>query len=505
MPALLSTQSVAVIGGGIMGRGIAMVAAQAGHPVQLYDVNTSAASQAVKHIQQQLERLVSKGKLTAQHAAQTAARISSAETLAQLADSSLIIEAIVERLDAKQALFCALETLVRPDCLFASNTSSLSITAIAAALQQPGRLAGMHFFNPAPVMALVEIVSGLASDPPTLARLHATARQWGKTPVMARSTPGFIVNRIARPFYLESLRLQQENVADCATLDWLLRESGGFRMGPFELMDLIGLDVNLAVNQSIWQALFYDARYTPLLLQQEQVNAGWLGRKSGRGYHRYDAEAPAFTPKTVTAQPCPDDIALNLSTAAGQALAQRLQQQGIAFTQQQAQQAWVARSAGAYLAVSDGRSADRYALEQGLSNVVLVDLALDYRQTGYLAVQTSSAITPSAQAAAYGLLQAAGIQLIHLPNCAGLPLIRTVAMLVNEACDALQQQLASAEDIDTAMCLGVNYPQGPLHWGEQIGYGFVRQVLRHLADSYGESRYRVSPWLEQWHYRHAAP
>ncbi|SCK28804.1 3-hydroxyacyl-CoA dehydrogenase [Vogesella sp. LIG4] len=500
MSALPPSRLVAVIGAGVMGSGIAMVAAAAGHPVRLYDLQPEAAANAVAGIRRQFAKLAARGKLSEQQAEAAANLVSPADALDALCEAGLVIEAIVERLDAKQALFRQLEAVVADDCLFASNTSSISITAIAAALQQPARLAGMHFFNPAPQMALVEIVSGLASAPHTLQALTATAQAWGKTTVAARSAPGFIVNRIARPFYSESLRLAQDGIADHATLDALLREAGGFRMGPFELMDLIGLDINFAVSQSVWQATFHDPRYTPTLTQQEMVNAGWLGRKSGRGFYHYGDGVSPPVAQSEPPQPCPLHITVFDDSVAGQALAARLAQAGVNFSRSHAGDGCIASVAGARLYPSDGHCASRRALESGQPELILLDLALDYARATRLAIQASAGTSPAARDAAIGLLQAAGLQVTLLPDAAGLPVLRTVAMLVNEATDLLGQGHASAHDIDTAMRLGVNYPCGPLAWGEQIGFSTVRTVIRHLADSHGEDRYRVAPLLERLHF-----
>ncbi|MCX8517249.1 MAG: 3-hydroxyacyl-CoA dehydrogenase NAD-binding domain-containing protein, partial [Rhodoferax sp.] len=326
---------VAVVGAGAMGAGIAQVAAVAGHPVLLFDNRAQAAQQAVEGLRGQLGKLADKGKLSAAAAQAAGQRLQAASHLHDLAPAALVIEAIVENLPAKQTLFAELEALVSAQCIFASNTSSLSITAIASRLQHPERLAGLHFFNPAPVMALVEVVSGLATSPQLADTLHATASAWGKTAVHAKSTPGFIVNRVARPFYAEALRLLAEGAADCATLDAVLREAGGFRMGPFALMDLIGLDVNLAVTRSVWNAYFNDPRYQPSLLQQELVDAGFLGQKSGRGFYDYRAGAakpqPHTEPHMEPHHALSARVVLYIDTPAAQALAERLHAAGLAF------------------------------------------------------------------------------------------------------------------------------------------------------------------------------
>ena len=304
MHALDINAQVAVIGAGAMGAGIAQVAAQAGHPVKLYDNRPGAAAQAIDGIDRQLGRLVEKGKLEAEQRSATVARLQPVEAIEALADARLVIEAIVENLEVKRGLLNQLEALCAADCILASNTSSLSITSLAAGLQHPERVIGMHFFNPAPLMALVEIVSGLATCPELAKALHATAKHWGKQPVHTRSTPGFIVNRVARPFYAESLRLLQEGAADCASLDALLRDAGGFRMGAFELTDLIGHDVNYAVTCSVFAAYYGDFRFQPSLIQKELVDAGRLGRKSGRGFYDYaeGAEPPQAAELTSAAE-----------------------------------------------------------------------------------------------------------------------------------------------------------------------------------------------------------
>ena len=286
---------IAVVGTGAMGAGIAQVAAAAGHPVKLLDNRPGAAEKAVAGIRAQFAKMAEKGKLTAAAAQAAGERLIPVSSLADLADAALVTEAIVENLEAKQTLFSDLEAIVGADCIFGTNTSSISVTAIGAALQRPERLAGLHFFNPAPLMALVEIVSGLATDKAVADTLFATASAWGKTPVHAKSTPGFIVNRVARPYYAEALRLAQEGAADYATIDACCREAGGFRMGPFELMDMIGHDVNFAVTNSVWRAFYNDQRFLPSLIQQELVDAGFIGRKSGRGFYDYRGEHPVPT------------------------------------------------------------------------------------------------------------------------------------------------------------------------------------------------------------------
>ena len=281
--ALPASAVIAVVGTGAMGAGIAQVAASAGHVVKLLDNRPGAAAKAIEGIRAQFGKLADKGKMSAEAAQAAGGRLVAVEQFVELADAALVIEAIVENLEAKQKLYRDLEDIVGADCIFGTNTSSISVTSIGAALQRPERLAGLHFFNPAPLMKLVEIVSGLATGRAVADTLFATAAAWGKTPVHARSTPGFIVNRVARPYYAEALRILNEGGSDCATLDAILRDAGGFRMGAFELTDLIGHDVNYAVTCSVFDAYYGDFRFQPSLIQKELVDAGRFGRKSGRG------------------------------------------------------------------------------------------------------------------------------------------------------------------------------------------------------------------------------
>lgn len=489
---------VAVIGAGAMGAGIAQVAAVAGHPVRLLDNRPGAAQQAIEGIRAQLGKLADKGKMTAEAARAAGERLQAAENLAQLADAGLVVEAIVENLEVKRALFRDLEAVVGGHCIFGTNTSSISVTAIGAGLQNAGRLAGLHFFNPAPLMALVEVVSGLATDAAVAETLFATAAAWGKTPVHAKSTPGFIVNRVARPFYAEGLRLLHEGAADCATIDAVVREAGGFRMGPFELMDMIGHDVNFAVTRSVWNAFFNDQRFLPSLIQQELVDAGFLGRKTGRGFYSYAAGAERPAPSTAAAAAVPAQITVYGTTALAQALVSRLQAAGVTFTQAEATaDGCVAQAGDAALYQTDGRSATQRAQATDVANTVLVDLALDYGRATRLAVAAARQASASARDAAIGLLQAAGWAVSEFNDVPGLAVMRTVAMLANEAADAVNQGVCDARGADAAMRLGVNYPCGPLAWADAVGVEQIDTVLRHLGRFYGEDRYRISPLIQQ--------
>lgn len=375
-------KKIAIIGSGAMGAGIAQVVATAGHEVLIYDNNPDALARAQAGLEATFDRLVAKAKLSADAAAAILQRIRFATGMYDCADAGLVIEAIVEELGSKKALFEHLEDIVDKQCILATNTSSLSVAAIAAACVHPERVIGLHFFNPAPLMALVEIVPAVQTAASTTAEATRLVRSWGKVAVTAKDTPGFIVNRVARPFYGEALRILEEGIADVATIDWAMTSLGGFRLGPFALMDYIGHDINYTVTETVFTAFYYDPRYKPSFTQKRLVEAGYLGRKSGRGFYDYTEGA---------VQPAP-----------------------------------------------------------------LQDMALGH-----------------------------------------LILRRIVAMLINEAADALYLGIANREDLELAMTKGVNYPKGLLAWAEEWGHGACVRLLDELYDTYREDRYRCSPWLRQ--------
>jgi 3-hydroxybutyryl-CoA dehydrogenase len=491
--ALSNQHAVLVIGAGTMGSGIAEVAASAGHRVILRDARPEAVTRALDGIRIGLHKRVQRGKLDPDVAEATAARIVADEDSLPLDAVGLVIEAIVEDLDIKVQALTALLPRLPDDAILATNTSSLSVTALAARLPTPARVVGMHFFNPATVLPLVEVVRGQASDPRVVDCIVATARAWKKSPVVCGSTPGFIVNRVARPFYGEALRLLLERHADPATLDAVMRESGGFRMGPCELMDLIGHDVNFAVTRSVWRGFFHDPRYQPSLVQQALVDAGWLGRKSGRGFYAYGDDAAVVAPAQLHG-PRPHEVVIEGVLGPAQALAELIERAGIRVRHIDGDS--VLRVDGYALALTDGRSAGERAQALG-EPVVLFDLARDWQHCQRIALAATPQTDDSHIAAAAGLFEALGKQVSPLGDAAGLVVARTVAMLVNEAADAVQQGVASAEDVDTAMIRGVNYPQGPLAWGRQLCFDYVARVLGHLAATYGEDRYRLSPWLRR--------
>jgi 3-hydroxybutyryl-CoA dehydrogenase len=488
---------VLVIGAGIMGAGIAQVAAQSGHRVMLFDAREGAAAQAREKLGATLEGLAAKGKLTAEAARETMARIVPVASLAQAGDAGLAIEAIVENLEVKRGLLRELEAMMGERCVLASNTSSISITALANGLTHPGRLVGMHFFNPVPLMKLVEVVSGLHTDPAVAQAVFELARHWGKVPVHARSTPGFIVNRIARPFYAETLALLNERATEPSVIDACMR-GAGFRMGPCELMDLIGHDTNFAVTQSVYEANFGDKRYSPSLVQRELVDGGLLGRKSGRGFYRYDAGSGAATaPAEVVeaALPPATRVVLHGEGAAIDRWASALSAAGRGL-ERASRPTWSGLEAdGAQLRLTDGRPAALIAVRENARDLALFDLpAIPRDGAPGTALAWSASATASAdwQQKAAAWLSAAGWTPHRVADTPGLVVARTIAMLINEACDAVLQGVCDAQAADAAMKLGVNYPRGPFEWLGDWDACEVVRLLDHLDNHYRGERYRVS-------------
>ena len=492
---------VLVVGAGIMGAGIAQVAAQAGHTVRLFDARDGAAAAACAKLDLALEGLVGKGKLDADEAKAIIARIRPAGRLEDAAGAGLVVEAIIENAEAKRALFRDLEAKVDERCVLASNTSSISVTALANGLKAPGRFVGMHFFNPVPLMKLVEVVSGLQTDPAVAQAIFELSQRWGKTPVHARSTPGFIVNRIARPFYAETLALLQERAAEPAVLDACLR-GGGFRMGPCELMDLIGHDTNFAVTESVFAANFGDKRYAPSLVQREMVDGGLFGRKSGRGFFSYPVPAatspPAdFEPPAVAAGAI---VALHGGGVAVERWAARLGEAGVPFEADPASRWSGLQTANGELRLTDGRPAAQVAAEEGVRDLALFDLATG-RNGGAPGVSLAFSVSAGASYAwreeAAAWLRIAGWTPQPIGDAPGLVVARTVAMLVNEACDAVLQGVCTPEGADLAMKLGVNYPQGPFEFLSGWDAVAIAALLDRLDAHYRGERYRVSPELRR--------
>ncbi len=464
MSALSKSAVVAVVGAGTMGAGIAQVAAAAGHPVILFDAFAGAAEKGVQRLAVGLDNLVAKGKMSGADKDALINRITIANTISDLASADLVVEAILEDLDVKRKLFAELEGVVGPQTILGSNTSSISITSIARDLSHPERFVGMHFFNPAPVMKLVEVISGVATAKDVAETVFATAKAWGKVAVHAKSTPGFIVNRVARPYYAEALRLYEEQLASPATLDALLTDAAGFRLGPFALMDLIGHDVNYAVSESVFNAFYQEPRFRPSLAQRELVNAGHLGRKSGKGFYRYDADAPELQVASY-----------EISTVEGELPQINYRADNIIN--------------GVLVRMTDGRTANAVAEQHGCA-VILFDYMAD--NASRVAISSSSDVPVDVLDRVVAAFKQQGVTATLLADWPGLVAMRTIAMLANEAFEAMLQGVANAEGIDNAMTFGVNYPKGPVSWAHEIGLAKILTVLDAIHDLTGDPRYRAS-------------
>ncbi len=486
---------IGVVGAGAMGAGIAQVAAAAGHPVLLFDAAPGATQRAIERTAKGLDGLVAKGKLDKDERDRTIAAIMPVPDLGGLAPAALIVEAIVEDIAAKRALFAQLESLA-PNAILATNTSSLSINAIARDLKRPDRFAGMHFFNPAPVMKLAEIVSGLATARETADALADLATRWGKTAVHARSTPGFIVNRIARPYYAEALNLLHEKRAKPGAIDACLR-SAGFRMGPCELMDFIGHDVNFAVTKSVFEAFFYDRRYAPSPVQQELVDAGRLGRKTRHGFYTYnerEERKPSRAP--VEWPPYRETVAVYGRGWMPEHMTTMLRSAGATVVRDPESMHSGLRVGALGMWLTDGeRALQRHARDREGEHCAVFDLPL--RPGGALAVAFAPETPHNLRQDGLSALTAAGFIPLEIADTPGLIVARTVAMLINEAADAVQQGVCSPDAANAAMKLGTNWPNGPFEWLDMLGVAYVAGVVHWLADATYSERYRVSQWLQE--------
>ncbi|MEU8460817.1 3-hydroxyacyl-CoA dehydrogenase [Streptomyces sp. NPDC029003] len=486
MTAIERSRTVAVVGAGTMGQGIAQVALLAGHRVLIHDIDPGLAAAGAALVRERVERMAAKGRLDPATAEDAIGRIGGADGLAALAGAALVIEAVVEDVSVKRALFASLEEVVPADALLATNTSSLSVTEIAAGLAHPGRFLGLHFFNPAPLLPLVEVVSGSATAPDAAERAYDTVLAWGKTPVRCADTPGFIVNRIARPFYAEAFAVYEEQGADPATIDAVLRESGGFKMGPFQLTDLIGQDVNEAVTRSVWESFFRSPKFTPSLAQRRLVQSGRLGRKSGQGWFPYAEGAEQPAPHTAGPGTAPDKVTVVGDLGPAAELAELLEEAGIAVTATEHGGPYIQLPGEGQLVLADGKTSVEFA------DVVYFDLALDYRGATRIALSASADTTERTLSEAVGLFQKLGKRVSVIGDVPGMIVARTVAMLIDLTADAVARGVATAEDIDTAMRLGVNYPLGPSAWHEKLGRDWAYDLLHHLDERCPGGRYAPS-------------
>jgi 3-hydroxybutyryl-CoA dehydrogenase len=483
--------SLAVIGAGVMGRGIAQIAAQAGIRALLHDSRPGAAQGAKQAIAQQLARLAEKGKLGQDAVARANANLVIADSLAALAPAHVAVEAIVENLEAKRELFRSLEAIVAEDCLLASNTSSLSITAIASACRRPERVGGFHFFNPVPLMKVVEVVDGLLTAPWVGEALGALALRCGHKPVRAKDTPGFIVNHAGRGYGTEALRILGEGVAEFHEIDRILRDCAGFRLGPFELFDLTGLDVSHPVMESIYRQYYEEPRYRPSPLTGQRVAAGLFGRKSGRGFYRHVDGKQEEIPEQPAPTARPASVWVSRVELGGR-LTELLRKLGAHIDR------GLRPAAQSLCLVAPlGHDATTTAIEEELDpmRTLAVDCLFetDRRRT----LMTTPVTTPAMCAAAQGLLSSDGVPATVIRDSPGFVAQRVVAQIVNIACDIAQQRIASPEDIDAAVRLGLAYPKGPLAWGDEIGASRILEILDALHAFYGDPRYRASPWLKR--------
>ena len=488
-------QITGIVGTGAMGRGIAQIAAQAGSRVLLFDAVPGSAAAAQASICAQWDKLRDKGRIEAAHTEALKSRLSCADALNALSHCDLVIEAIVERLDAKVGLFADLEKLVSPDAVLATNTSSLSVTAIAAKLAHPARFAGFHFFNPVPLMKVVEVIAGLKSSPAACERLSKFARQMGHTPVHAQDTPGFIVNHAGRGYGTEALRIVGEGVADFVTIDRILRDQIGFKLGPFELMDLTALDVSHPVMESIYHQYFEEPRYRPSVITAQRLAGGMVGKKVGAGFYSYADGVPALPPEP----PVPEvsempPVWVSARAARRTDLLLLLKKLGATL------ETGALPSERALILVAPlGFDVTTVAVVDRLdpTRTVGIDLLASDGSTKRRVLATNPATRLDMRLAAHALMARDGKPVSVIRDSAGFVSQRVVATIVNIAADICQQGICSPTDLETAVQLGLGYPLGPLAMGNLYGPSSILEVLFNMQTVYGDPRYRPSPWLRR--------
>jgi 3-hydroxybutyryl-CoA dehydrogenase len=510
-------QVIGVAGAGTMGAGIAQLACLSGARTLVHDPVPEALERGLERIRAQLARGAMRGRWSDEDAAAAEQRLQAAPALEDLGPCELVIEAAPERLAVKHELFRRLaDGILAPDCVLASNTSSLPVTAIAAPIPHPERVVGMHFFNPPPVMRLLEVVSGAASSPEALAIARAAGEAMGKRVIVALDGPGFLVNRCNRPFALEGLRLLQERIAPLETIDRICRQGGGFRMGPFELMDLVGVDVGFEVSLSFYEQSFGEPRWRPSPIAARTVAAGHLGRKSGRGYYDYSAGTDAYRAQDPEPLPVsPPAAGEDLVVIAGESqLAAELHAAALDAGWDVRPPAEAAGSAAPFLILDllDGHEPDAplqggpqaicctaaslAALDPGGAAVGFHALP-PLRESHLVELTGSPTSSPAAARAAEAFFASLGKHTVWVEDAPGLVLGRIVCQVVNEAAFALGEGVGSAEDIDAGMIHGLNYPRGPLAWADEIGLDHVTAVLEGLFEERGEERYRMAPALRR--------
>ena len=486
-----------IVGTGAMGRGIAQIAAQAGIRVLLFDALHGAAAGARETVIAMLGKLADKGRISAAALAAASAKLEVVARLDGLASAGIIVEAIVENLDVKQQLFRQLEDIIAADCILATNTSSLSVTSIASACKRPERVGGFHFFNPVPLMKIVEVIDGLLTAPWVSAALLDLGQRMGHTAVRARDTPGFIVNHAGRGLVTEALRIVAEGITDFREVDQIMREAAGFRMGPFELLDLTGLDVSQPVMESIYHQYYEEPRYRPSALAAQRLAGGLLGRKTGRGFYKYLNGAPE--PLPVTAVPSVKAVRIWVS--------QTLPEWAEAVRE-------IAGNAGVMVETAPtpgeqalcivtplGEDATTACVTQGLDATRTVALDCLFGagpgKPARRTLMTTPLTTAAMRDAAHALFAADGTAVSVIHDSAGFVAQRVLACIVNIGCDIAQQRVARPVDIDRAVTLGLGYPMGPLAFGDALGAVRVLAILDAMQDFYGDPRYRPSPWLKR--------
>ena len=479
---------VGVIGAGTMGMGICEVAAANDCRVLVYDIDESFARKSHDALSSRLKKRVINGKITQEQADNIVQAVKVVKSLDDFLVCDLVVEAVIENLEIKKQIFQQLESIVSENTLLSTNTSSISVTAIAAALQAPSRLFGLHFFIPAPVMKLVEIIKGLKTDDVHVQQAKKLCKRWGKIPVVANSTPGFIVNRVARPYYGEALKMYQEQMASAIHIDTVMSKGAGFRMGPFELMDLIGIDVNFAVSQTVFREMYNDPRYKPSLLQGEMVHANLLGRKTGIGFYPYDGGVKTTKADYLHSDAkfdqfiVPDDMTL-LSRMFSEFEYDQRKWQGDKII-----------ISGCQLLLSNGLTAKQIEQSDGMPTC-LVDLSFDFMKAECVNLVFSPKVDVFMKNRIVALINHIGKDVLESQDQPGMIATRTLAMLINEAADAVFNGVCDADDVDLAMKYGVNYPKGLLSFATELGWQHVANILENLQCWFGDDRYRLSPYI----------
>jgi 3-hydroxybutyryl-CoA dehydrogenase len=487
--------TVGIVGAGAMGRGIAQIATQSGSSVLLFDMQIEAAQAAQTSIFALWDKLLDKGRLDEAQVSSYKSRLHCIASLAQLADCQLVVEAIVERLDVKVSLFSELENLVSPSTVLASNTSSLSVTAIAAKLKRPAQFAGFHFFNPVPLMKVVEVIAGLKTSASVCTDLASYAKQMGHTPVQANDTPGFIVNHAGRGYGTEALRIVSEGITDFATIDRILKDQIGFKLGPFELMDLTALDVSHPVMESIYHQYFEEPRYRPSVITAQRLAGGMLGKKVGEGFYRYENGVAQISPEPAAPQVDEMPPIWVSPRAARRSELLLLLKNLNAKIETGASPSPQALSLVAPL----GFDITTVAVVERLdpARTVGIDMMMDDATTRRRVLATNPATRPDMRRAAHALMARDGKAVSVIRDSGGFVSQRVVSTIVNIAADMCQQSVCSPADLETAVTLGLGYPMGPLAMGNLYGPTNVLEVLFNMQTVYGDPRYRPSPWLRR--------